>query len=338
MLNKFNRSFIIAEIGNNHEGNFNLAKKMISAAKKSGADAVKFQTIIPNLLVSIKDKKRIKQLKKFQFSFDQFKKLSDHAKKEKIIFLSTPTDLKSASFLNKIQNFFKISSGDNNYFPLIKKIASFNKSIILSTGLADLNLISKSKKIIFNEWRKKPKNKKKLILMHCVSSYPVQTEDANLLAIKTLRNKFKDCIIGYSDHTVGILASTISASYGAKVIEKHFTLNKNQSSFRDHKLSANPNEMRELVNNIRCLENMRGDGNKKLEKGEKGSIKYMRRSAVALRDLKKGEKLTSKNVKWLRSKEGVKIGQIHKIFKSKTLKKIKKDNIIKNNFLTPKIY
>ena len=146
MLNKFNRSFIIAEIGNNHEGNFNLAKKMISAAKKSGADAVKFQTIIPNLLVSIKDKKRIKQLKKFQFSFDQFKKLSDHAKKEKIIFLSTPTDLKSASFLNKIQNFFKISSGDNNYFPLIKKIASFNKSIILSTGLADLNLISKSKK------------------------------------------------------------------------------------------------------------------------------------------------------------------------------------------------
>lgn len=337
MFDKLNKTFIIAEIGNNHEGNFDLAKKMILAAKKSGADAVKFQTILPELLIEKKEKKRMKQLKKFQFTFDQFKKLANYAKKKKIIFLSTPTDIKSANFLNNIQSFFKISSGDNNYYPLIKKISSFNKPIILSTGFADINLISKSKKIIFNEWKKKPKNKKRLILMHCVSSYPVEAKDANLSAIQNLKRLFKDCIIGYSDHTVGILAPLIAAVYGAQVIEKHFTLNKNQSNFRDHKLSADPDDMKELVKNIRCLEMMIGDGNKKIEKGEKSSFKYMRRSAIASKDIERGEKLTADNIKWLRSKEGIKIDFIDKIFKSKILKKLKKDAILKNKNLITKI-
>ena len=336
MFNKLNKTFIIAEIGNNHEGNFNLAKKMILAAKKSGVDAVKFQTIIPELLISKQDTKRIRQLKKFQFSFSQFKKLADYAKKKDIIFLSTPTDLESANLLNKIQKFFKISSGDNNYYPLIKKISSFNKSIILSTGLANIDLISKSKKIIFKEWKKKPNNKKKLVLMHCVSCYPVLPQDANLSAIQTLKNSFKDCVIGYSDHTIGILAPVISVVYGAQVIEKHFTLNKKQSSFRDHKLSADPDEMKQLVKNIRSIEIMMGDGNKKIEKGEKGSIKYMRRSAIASKNIRKGDKLNINNIKWLRSKDGIKIDQIDKIFKSKALVKIRKDTVIKNKILNTK--
>lgn len=337
MFDKLNKTFIIAEIGNNHEGDFATAKKMILEAKKSGADAIKFQTIIPELLIIKKDKKRINQLKKFQFSFDQFKKLSDYAKKIKILFLSTPTDVNSAIFLNKIQSFFKISSGDNNYFQLIKKISSFNKSIILSTGLADIDLISKTKKIILKEWKKKPKIKKKLVLMHCVSSYPVDPQDANLSAIKSLKESFKDCVIGYSDHTIGILASSISVIYGAKVIEKHFTLNKNQSSFRDHKLSADPYEMKQLVKNIRNIEMMIGDGKKKIEKGERDSIKFMRRSAIASKNINKGEQLSNSNIKWLRSKDGIKIDLIDKILKNKASTNIKKDTIIKNKNLITKI-
>ena len=248
---KKNKTFVIAEVGNNHEGSFKLAKRLISEAKKSGADAVKFQTIIPDLLISSKNKKRLRQLNKFKLSFEQFKRLSIYAKKKNIIFLSTPTDTKSADFLNNIQNFFKISSGDNNFIPLIKKIAGFNKSIILSTGLSDLKLIDSSKKIIFNEWKKKSKKKKDLVLMHCVTSYPVDPKEANLNAIRTLQKNFKDCVIGYSDHTIGILSCLTAVALGARVIEKHFTINKNQSQFRDHKLSANPVEMRELVSSIR---------------------------------------------------------------------------------------
>tara|TARA_B100000963_G_scaffold272082_1_gene240270 strand:- start:574 stop:1578 length:1005 start_codon:yes stop_codon:yes gene_type:complete len=333
MFIKKNKIFVIAEAGNNHEGDFKLAKKLILEAKKSGADAIKFQTIIPELLVSNENKKRLKQLNKFKLSFKEFKKLSIYAKERKITFLSTPTDITSANFLNNIQSFFKIASGDNNFLPLIKKIASFNKSIILSTGLADLSLISNSKKIIFNEWKKKSKKKKNLVLMHCVSSYPVEPKDANLLAIKTLRKKYKDCVIGYSDHTIGTLSCITAAALGAKVIEKHFTLNKNQSQFRDHKLSADPKEMRELIKSIRYIEITKGNGIKKLEKGEQGMLNSIRRKAVSSVDLKKGDILTSKNIKWLRAAGGIRIDNINKIYKKRIKKNLKKNTIIKQNFI-----
>ena len=333
MFIKKNKIFVIAEAGNNHEGDFKLAKKLIFEAKKSGADAIKFQTIIPELLVSNENKKRLKQLNKFKLSFKEFKKLSIYAKERKITFLSTPTDITSANFLNNIQSFFKIASGDNNFLPLIKKIASFNKSIILSTGLADLSLISNSKKIIFDEWKKKSKKKKNLVLMHCVSSYPVEPKNANLLAIKTLRKKYKDCVIGYSDHTIGTLSCITAAALGAKVIEKHFTLNKNQSQFRDHKLSADPKEMRELIKSIRYIEITKGNGIKKLEKGEQGMLNSIRRKAVSSVDLKKGDILTSKNIKWLRAAGGIRIDNINKIYKKRIKKNLKKNTIIKQNFI-----
>ena len=328
MFHNIKKTFIIAEVGNNHEGDFRLAKKLIVKAKKCGADAVKFQTIIPELLNIASDKKRIKQLKKFQFSFEQFKKLAKHAKKNKIIFISTPTDLESAEFLNKIQRYFKIASGDNDYYSLIKKIASFNKPIILSTGLSDIENIYNSKKLIFNEWKKNNAKKNTLTLMHCVSSYPVEKQYANLTAIKSLKSRFKNCIIGYSDHTTGILACTIAVAYGAKVIEKHFTLDKNQSNFRDHKLSADPKEMKQLVENIRLLELMKGNGKKKIETCEKNFIKSLRRSAVASRNLKKNKILSDKDIKWVRTTSGVKI-KYKKIILGKKLKKdIEKDQII----------
>ena len=159
MLRK-NKIFIVAEAGNNHEGKFKIAKRLIKKAKSCGADAIKFQTFIPDLYVSRKDSKRFSQLTKFQLSQQDFKNLAIYAKKLKIIFFSTPFDLKSANFLNRIQNVFKISSGDSNFKPLLKTVANFNKHIFLSTGMTDLKTIKKSKELIFKVWKKKWKKQK----------------------------------------------------------------------------------------------------------------------------------------------------------------------------------
>ena len=142
-INTKKKVFIIAEIGNNHEGNFELAKKMINEAAAAGVDAVKFQTIIPEHFVSIEEKSRLNRLKNFQLSFNQFKKLSQFAKKKKLIFFSTPFDIGSAKFLNSIQPIFKISSGDNNFYPLIKIVSNFKKPIIISQGAEDLITIKR---------------------------------------------------------------------------------------------------------------------------------------------------------------------------------------------------
>lgn len=326
--------FVTAEIGNNHEGNFQLAKKLIVEAKKCGVDAVKFQTFIPDLYVSNEDKSRIKRLKKFQFSHDQFKKLSEFCKKLGIIFFSTPFDVGSAKFLNKIQNIFKISSSDNDFDLLIETLAKFNKSLIISTGLADLNLIKKAKKIVHNEWKKiKKKQNRNLILMHCVTSYPVKDEEANLAVIQNLKKNFSDCIIGYSDHTIGSTASLAAASLGAMYIEKHFTIDKNYSNFRDHKLSSDPKEMRELVLNIRRFEKLLGTDTKKIQKSEKYNLKTIRRKAVALNDIDKGKKISKKDIKWVRASKGFTYNQKKKIINKITKKKIYKEQIIISNQL-----
>ncbi len=326
--------FITAEIGNNHEGNFQLAKKLIVEAKKCGVDAVKFQTFVPDLYVSNEDKSRIKRLKKFWFSYDQFRKLSEFCKKVGIIFFSTPFDVESAKFLNKIQNIFKISSGDNDFDLLIKTIAKFNKSLIISTGLADLNLIKKVKKIVHNEWKQiKKKQNRNLILMHCVTSYPVKDKEANLKVIQSLKKNFPDCVIGYSDHTIGSTASLAAVSLGAMYIEKHFTIDKNYSNFRDHKLSSDPKEMRELVLNIRRLEKLLGTETKKIQKSEKFNLKTIRRKAVALHDINKGKKISKQDIKWVRASKGFTYNRKKMIINKVTKKKIYKEQIIISNQL-----
>ena len=153
-MNLQKKIFIVAEIGNNHEGNFNIAKKLILEAKLCGADAVKFQTFIPEYFVSKSNQETFERLRKFQLTFNQFKKLAIYSKKIGIIFFSTPLDIKSAIFLNKIQKIFKIASGDNNFLPLIEAICKFNKTIFLSTGLANIKEITKVKNLIFNLWKK----------------------------------------------------------------------------------------------------------------------------------------------------------------------------------------
>ena len=321
--------FIIAEIGNNHEGSFELAKKMIISAAKTGVDAVKFQTFIPEHYVSSEDEKRLNRLREFQLSYKEFKDLSKIAKKKGLIFFSTPFDLKSAKFLNTIQPIFKISSGDNNFYQLIETIASFRKSMIVSTGMANIDMIKKVYNKIIKVWSRKKKRRQNLALLHCVGSYPVPNEQANLASIIYLKKLFPDVVVGYSDHTIGAEAAVSSVMAGARIVEKHFTLNKNYSDFRDHQLSADPKEMKFIVDKIRQAEKMFGKEEKKLQKCEKEMQIAGRRSIAVTRDLIFGAKLKISDLTWVRPGKGFSPGMEKEIVGKKLVKNLKMGEIIK---------
>ena len=250
--NSNNNVIIIAEIGNNHEGSIKLARKMIKMAKLSGADAVKFQTINPSKLVEEGDKKRIKQLKKFELSNLQFSSLKKYCDKLDIIFLSTPFDLEAVDVLNPLVPAFKISSGDNDYYELINKVLSKRKPIIVSNLLKNQKEIYKLQSYLKKNNKFKGRFRDNIAFLHCVSKYPTSLEEAYLENLNFLK-KF-DVTLGYSDHTLGYEACITSVIKGARIIEKHFTLDKNLSDFRDHKLSADPKEFKEMVRIIRNIE------------------------------------------------------------------------------------
>ncbi len=321
--------FIVAEIGNNHEGSFKLAKKLINEAATAGVDAVKFQTFIPEQFVSPENETRINQLRKFQLSFKQFRDLSKFAKKKGLIFFSTPFDLRSAKFLNKIQPIFKISSGDNNYYKLIETVASFRKPMIVSTGVANINIIKKVYNKILKIWTQKYRKSKNLALLHCVASYPVPNEQANLASIIYLKRMLPAAVIGYSDHTIGTEAAIASVMSGARIVEKHFTLNKNYSDFRDHQLSADPKEMKLIVDGIRKAEKLFGKEEKKQQNCELEMQISGRRSIAADRNLKFGKKVKISDLTWVRPGKGFSPGEEKKIIGKKLLKNLKIGEIIK---------
>jgi sialic acid synthase SpsE len=323
-----NKTFIVAEIGNNHEGSFSVAKKLILEASKAGVDAVKFQTFITENFVNDKDKKRFKRLKKFELSKKNFIDLAKLAKKKRLKFISTPLDITSAIFLNSIVDYFKISSGDNNYFQLIEKVLSFRKPTIISTGFLSFKEIKNL--ILLVKKNKFPLSK--LSLLHCVSAYPVEYEEANLRSISFLKKNFQTKI-GYSDHTIGIEAAIVAVSFGAEIIEKHFTLDNNFSKFRDHIISSDPDEMRQLVVSIRKAEMMLGKYNKKISKNEKLNKKSTRRSIFARVDIKKNEKIDFEKIKIVRPQEGLDPFYLSKIIGKKTKKKINQNQALLKTFL-----
>ena len=310
------KTFFIAEIGNNHEGSFKNAIKLIDQAKKSGADAVKFQTFDTNYFINRLEKKRFDKLKSFELTKKDFKRLSIYSKKKGLKFISTPFDFGSAKFLSKIVHAFKISSGDNNFYELIKLCASFKKPLIISTGMLNLleikNILKILKKIKFPN--------KKLAFLHCVSDYPVKDEEANLLSIKYLKEKLP-VTIGYSDHILGSESCLIAASLGAKIIEKHFTLNNNYSNFRDHKISLNPKDMQKMISSTRRVENMIGNYDKKISINEKKNYSSMRRSIYFDKKLKKGTILKRQDLKIVRPYKILEPNDLSKVLG----KKLKKD-------------
>jgi N-acetylneuraminate synthase/N,N'-diacetyllegionaminate synthase len=321
--------FIIAEIGNNHEGDFSLAEKMIGLAAESGADAVKFQTIVPEKLVTSTYVDRIIQLKKLQFSYKQFEELKKIADEKNIIFLSTPFDIESAEYLNDLIPAFKIASGDNNFFPLIEYIASTGKPIILSAGLTDINMIRTTRDFIWSQWKKHNHDISQLAILHCNVAYPTPVSDVNLLAIKELQSL--NVTAGFSDHTIGIDAAVLSVALGARIIEKHFTIDKNYSNFHDHKLSADPDEMKLLVEKSKEVIKILGSGKKIISESEKENEAKARRSIAVKRDLNEGCILSMEDITWLRPGDGIAPGMEEKVLGKRIKKNLKTGELI---FLT----
>lgn len=299
--------FIIAEVGNNHEGDFSLAQRMVALAARAGVDAVKFQTIRPERFCSRKNEQRFQTLKRFELSDEQFSKLAETARDEGIHFMSTPFDIESVDMLDALVPVFKIASGDMLFFPLLKKIARTKKPVIMSTGMANLEEVRQARGAIEDVWRTQNINPG-IVLLHCVVSYPTPINEANLQAIATLRGEFGD-LVGYSDHTLGIDAAVLSVALGARVIEKHFTIDKNHSTFRDHQLSADPAEMQALVERVRIASELLGSGQKSAGASESANIGPVRRSIVAARTLAVGHVLAADDLTWMRPGDGIAPGK-----------------------------
>jgi sialic acid synthase SpsE len=294
-LNKLKKTFIIAEIGNNHEGSFDVACKLIKEAKKTGVDAVKFQTFETKKYISQQEVKRFNRLKSFELTKEEFYKLSLLSKNNNLKFISTPLDINSAIFLNNIVDCFKISSGDNNYYQLIEQVLKFKKNTIISTGLLNYKSIINLYKFI----KRSKFHNSKIAFLHCVSSYPVKDQEANLLSISFLKKKLP-IAIGYSDHTLGINAAIAASVLGAKIIEKHFTLDNNFSRFRDHQLSLNPDNMKHLVVSIRSIESMMGKKQKIVQPSEKKNIFSMRRSLYLSKNIDQNSKININDISIVR--------------------------------------
>lgn len=291
---------IVAEIGNNHEGSFTTAVRMVQEVARTGADAVKFQTFRTEHYVNPIQNERFQRLKSFELTFPQFADLGRIAHEEGLLFISTPFDLLSARFLGEFADAIKISSSDNTFFPLIREAVLTGKPLLMSTGLASVAEIRPAVAIIQND----RKSQADFALLHCVCSYPAAEGSLNLIQIRRLQDEFH-CVVGYSDHSLGVEASVVAVGAGARIVEKHFTLNKNFSDFRDHKLSADPSEMSQLVNRIRQTERMLGSHETEVSSEELPIKKQLRRSIVAARKLDSGHLIEADDISWTRPGEGI---------------------------------
>jgi len=298
---------IIAEIGNNHEGDFNVACEMIEAAAEAGADAVKFQTIVPDRLVSKKDTKRVEQLSSFAFNKQQFRELHDLAKHLSVIFLSTPFDLEVVDWLDDLVPAFKIASGDNDFWPLLDKVAKTGKPILISLGLGKIQESIEIREFLDLKWRSYNLLNPGIGFLHCVVSYPTPDDQAFLSNVSKI--KCENVTPGYSDHTMGIKAAELAVANGARIIEKHFTLDKNYSDFRDHQLSADPQDLKILVQKIRKAEKMLGNNKSDLQECEKSNESAVRRSIATIRNMESGEIVSKEDLCWLRPRKGFRPGE-----------------------------
>lgn len=300
------RALVIAEIGNNHEGDLETARELVRRASEAGAGAVKFQTIVPGLLVRPSEEARLAQLSRFALSREAFRELAELAHACGMLFLSTPFDLDSAAFVGEIADAVKVASGDNDFVALLEAVAATGKPVLLSSGMADLAAIRRSVDIV-RAARAAAGSEADIVVLHCVSAYPLHPADANLAAIPMLAREL-DCTVGYSDHTIGIDACAVAVSLGARVVEKHFTLSHDFSDFRDHQLSAEPDELAELVRRVEAAAILRGREEKSVREPP-DAIRAARRSIVAAADLVRGHVLRPADLTWLRPRDGLAPGE-----------------------------
>ena len=329
------RTIIIAEAGINHNGSIKRAFKLVDAAKYSGADIVKFQIAIPEEVMTPnaikasyqkRDKKdketQLQMVRRLIININYFSKIKNYCNKKKIKFLCSPFDEKSLKELIKLNvDTIKIPSGEITNVPLLEKIGKSSKRIILSTGMSKLKEILRAIKILTNQGTKR----KKISVLHCNTAYPSPFEDLNLGSIKILKKKLK-LKIGNSDHSIGIEGSIAAVACGAEIIEKHLTLNNNLEG-PDHKASLNPKDFKNMVKCIRNIEKAKGHLIGKT-KSEKQNLRIVRRSIVAIKDIKVGEKFTNNNIGCKRPMLGIPAEKWHKILNKKSKKNYKKNQFI----------
>lgn len=294
--------FIIAEAGVNHNGSIEIAKRLIEEAAKAGANAVKFQSFRAEKLVTKNAQKasyqkettgneegQYEMIKRLELDYHKHEELMDYAKEKGILFLSSPFDLESIDLLERLGlEIFKIPSGEITNYPYLVKIASLRKKIILSTGMANLSEIEDALEVLQKH------GAKDITVLHCNTEYPTPMEDVNLSAMLTIRDAFK-VPVGYSDHTEGVEIPIAAVAIGAKVIEKHFTLDKLMEG-PDHRASLEPKELQAMVAAIRNIEQAMGNGKKTPSDSEKKNKAVVRKSIVAARNIREGELLTEENL------------------------------------------
>lgn len=330
-FNKLKKTFLTAEIGINHNGSEELAFKMLNEAKKTGVDAIKFQTFRTDDYISIDEKDRFNRTKKCELDRSFFEKIFLYSKKKNIISYSTPFGLDDLNFIKTRSPIIKIASGEITYNELIYKAALTKKPLILSTGLATESEIDNAIKIII---KANPKVKKdgKLLLLHCVSGYPTPINEINLASIRFLENKF-NLPVGFSDHSLEEETSFFAVLAGAVAIEKHFTLNKKDKFIRDHAISFEPKEFKSIIKKIKNAEIVLGNKEKFIQSSEKKNFKYLRRSVAAAIDIEAGTKIKKSHIKALRPLYDIPIENMEMILGKKININIKKNQIIKKSFI-----
>jgi sialic acid synthase SpsE len=298
------KPYIIAEIGANHNGDIDLAKKMIDSAFECGCDAVKFQSWNKKSLISntgykqntiFNDSKKKhfgsleEMVDKYYLRNEQHFELKNYCKSKGIDFCSTPFSKEEVDLLNEVDvEFYKVASMDINNYPLLQYVAQFNKPILLSTGMANLGEIEKAVKIIENE------GNSKIIILHCVAIYPPENKDLNLKNITMLQNTF-GYPVGFSDHSLGFVASLTSVALGACIIEKHFTTDKSLPGW-DHEISSSPEEMKKIVESSKIIYQVLGNLKRTVSKNEEEKKKVFRRSIVLNKNLKAGDIIKEEDI------------------------------------------
>lgn len=312
-----NKVFIVAEIGCNHNGSKELAYKLVDEAKACGVDAVKFQTFKAKDLISAYAPKaeyqkettgtadsQLEMTAKLELSHDDLIELKAYAESLGLVVFSTPFDMGSIEFLESTgQKLWKIPSGEITNLPYLEKIGGIQcegKKIIVSSGMATVDEMRTCIEILV----KSGTNEKDIILLHCNTEYPTPDQDVNILAIQDLKNNFPNVSVGFSDHSVGYVAAVGATILGISLIEKHFTLDKNFPG-PDHKASATPDELRELVKNVRRIEVMAGSNKKIVTDSERKNKIVARKSIVALRSINAGELFTPENITCKRPGNGI---------------------------------
>jgi len=329
------KTLIIAEAGVNHNGDINLAKKLIDIASEAQVDYVKFQTFKAENLVNKLAKKadyqktntgnndsQFEMLKKLELSQADHYVLIEYCKEKNVKFLSTAFDFDSIEFLKNKLDFYKIPSGEITNLPYLEKVAELNLPIVMSTGMANLEEV----KAAFHILNRNGIKKENITILHCNTEYPTPMEDVNLNAMLTI-GKELNVKVGYSDHTLGIEIPIAAVALGATVIEKHFTIDRSMEG-PDHKASLEPNELNAMVSSIRNIEKALGNGIKLPSESEKKNISVARKSITAFKNIKKGDVFTVDNLTVKRPGTGISAMKWYDILGTTSLKDYNTDDLI----------